>query len=98
VFALFAAIHENDEATSAVKGILTVPPLQIVAEVALVTLGNGFTVTVAVIAAPGQAFAVGVIVYVAVPIAAAVVLNVCAIVDPEEALAPLTPDWVTVHA
>ena len=62
VFALFAAIHENDEATSAVNGILTVPPLQMLAVLALVISGTGFTVTVAVTGEPGQLFAVGVIV------------------------------------
>ena len=59
---------------------------------------GGFTVTVAVIDAPGQLAAVGVMVYVAVPGTVPVVLKVCAIVEPLALLAPDTPDWVTVHA
>jgi hypothetical protein len=62
VLALFEAIHVNEEATSAVKGMLTVAPLHMVAELALVILGAGFIVTVAVIEEPGQLLAVGVIV------------------------------------
>ena len=52
VFALSDAIQLKPEATSAVNGILTVPPLQIVAEDALVIAGVGFTVTVTVCALP----------------------------------------------
>lgn len=54
VFALSAAIHVNAEATFAVNGILTVPPLQIVAVLALVIAGVGFTVTNTVCGVPGQ--------------------------------------------
>jgi hypothetical protein len=54
VFALSDAIHVKDEATFAVRGMLTVPPLQMVAEFALVIAGVGFTVTVTVCAAPAQ--------------------------------------------
>lgn len=62
VFALFAAIHENVEATSAVSGMFNATPLHTVAEEALVITGAGLTVTVAVIGVPGQALADGVIV------------------------------------
>jgi hypothetical protein len=48
VLALSPAIHVNVDATFDVSGILTVPPLQIVAELALVIAGVGFTVTVTV--------------------------------------------------
>jgi hypothetical protein len=52
VLVLFAATHTNDEGTFAVKGILTVAPLQIVAVLALVTAGTGLTVTVTVCTGP----------------------------------------------
>ena len=45
VFTLFDAIQVKVDAKELVSGILTVPPLQIVAVVALVTAGRGFTVT-----------------------------------------------------
>jgi hypothetical protein len=54
-------------------------------------VGVGLTVTVATIAAPTHELAKGVIVYVAVPGLPAVVVNVCAIFEPEAAVAPLTP-------
>ena len=62
VFGLLAAIQVKPEATFAVSGIFTAPPLQIVAVAALVITGAGFTVTVAVIADPAQAEAEGVMV------------------------------------
>lgn len=54
------------EATLLVKGILTVPPLQTVAELALVMAGVGLTVTVTVCALPAQSppLEVGVTVYI----------------------------------
>jgi hypothetical protein len=52
VFGLSVAIQVKVEPTLAVNGIFTVPPLQIVAEPALVIAGTGFTVTVAVCEAP----------------------------------------------
>jgi hypothetical protein len=58
VFALSPAIHVKLEATLEVKGILTVPPLQIVAEFALVIVGVGLTVTVTVCGVPAQVPAV----------------------------------------
>ncbi len=54
VLGLFAAIHVKLEATLLVKGILTVAPLHIVAVLALVIAGVGFTVTVTVCATPAQ--------------------------------------------
>lgn len=60
VFALSPAIHVKPEAMFAVSGILTVPPLQMVAELALVIAGAGFTVTVTVCGVPGQLPALGV--------------------------------------
>lgn len=68
VFALFAAIHENVDAMFAVNGILTVPPLQMLAEAALVITGVGLTVMVTVCGVPGQlpVVVVGVTVYVTV--------------------------------
>jgi hypothetical protein len=58
----------------------------------------GLTVTTTSIGVPEQAFAVGVIVYVAVPVDAPVVVRVWAIELPLPAEAPDTPDWDTVHA
>jgi hypothetical protein len=75
-----------------------VAPEQIVCAVALaVTDGAGFTVTVAVIAEPEHVFAVGVIVYTAVPALVAVAVSVCAITVPELAEAPDTLVCVTVQ-
>lgn len=45
VFGLFVAIHENVDAVLPVNGMLTVPPLQMVAVAALVMVGRGFTIT-----------------------------------------------------
>ena|ERR1035437_7779038 len=91
VFTLSVAIHVKLDATLLVKGILTVAPLQIVAVLALVIAGFGFTVTVAIIAAPVQPFT-GVIVYVAVPGLAPIVVNVCVMFAPAPLDAPVTPD------
>ena len=90
VFGLFVAIHVYVEATLLVNGIITVPPLQIVAVFALVIAGIGLTVTVAVIAVPLQPLAEGVIVYTAVPATVLVAFKVCEMVAPEPAEAPLT--------
>lgn len=54
VFALSPAIQENVDATFDVKEIFTAEPLQIVAELALVITGAGFTVTVTTCGVPGQ--------------------------------------------
>ena len=66
--------------------------LQIVCDAGVAaTSGNGFTVITTTTGVPLHRPAVGVIVYVAVPCAAPEVVNVCAIVVPEELLAPVTP-------
>ena len=54
VLALSVAIHVNVEATLLVNGMLTVPPLHIVAELALVIAGVGFTVTVTAVLGPAH--------------------------------------------
>ena len=54
VFTLSAASHVNVEAMLLVNGTLTVAPLQIVAVLALVIAGVGFTVTVTVCGVPAQ--------------------------------------------
>ena len=54
VFGLSIAIQVKEAATLLVRGILTVPALQIVAVVLLVIAGAGFTVTVTVCAVPTQ--------------------------------------------
>lgn len=59
--------------------------------------GAGFTVTVAVIAAPGQPPTLGVIVYTAVPALVLVAVRVCAIRVPVLAEAPVTLVCVTVQ-
>ena len=51
---LSVAIHENEEATLEVSGILTAFPEQMVAVEALVIAGVGFTLTVTVCAVPGH--------------------------------------------
>ena len=74
-------------------------PEQIVSVVGVaVTVGIGLIVITTSIGNPGQPANVGVTVYVVVPTAAPDALNVCAIVDPVPAVAPLEPDSVTVHA
>jgi hypothetical protein len=55
-----------------------------------VALGNGLTDTVAVILPPTHPFAVGVMVYAAVPTAFVVFVKTSAIVDPELLEPPLT--------
>lgn len=62
-----------------------------------VTEGAGLTVTVAVIGEPAHELAVGVMVYTAVPAEVVVAVSVCAIVDPEEADAPVTFVCVAVQ-
>lgn len=61
-------------------------------------MGVGLTVIVTVVVEPGHPLAVGVTVYVAVPALVPAFVNVCAIVAPELALAPVTPLCTTVHA
>lgn len=90
-------------AAVAVSTMLVLVALQIVAVFAVVTDGVGFTVTVMVYGAPGQAGVavdVGVTMYCTVP---AVVLlglfSVWAIVEPDPAAAPVMPPVIvpTVH-
>jgi hypothetical protein len=57
VLVLSAATHEYDDATLLVREMLTVPPLQLVADDALVIAGIGLTVTVTVCGVPGQLLA-----------------------------------------
>ena len=68
VFRLSVATHEYVEFTLLVKGILTVPPLQIVALLGFVIIGVGSTVTVIVCGVPKHpcGLDVGVTVYVTV--------------------------------
>ena len=81
-----------------VRAILVDCPLSIVCEEGVaVTEGIGFTVTVTIIGVPLQV-AVGVIVYTAVPGTFAVAVNVCAMVAPEPAEAPVTLVSTTVQA
>lgn len=54
VLGLLAATQVNVEPTLEVNGMLTVPPLQIVALFTLVIEGVGLTVTVTVCAVPAQ--------------------------------------------
>jgi hypothetical protein len=62
-----------------------------------ITEGIGLTVIVAVAELPVQLPTDGVMVYIAVPALEPVVVNVCVMLLPEFAEAPLTPDWFTVH-
>lgn len=54
VFTLSLASHEYVEVKELVKGILTVPPLQIVALLKLVIVGVGIILTVTVCGVPVQ--------------------------------------------
>ena len=62
-----------------------------------VTIGIGFTVISTITEDPEQLFAVGIIVYVAVPVTDPVVDSVWAIVVPVPADAPETPNSTTVQ-
>ena len=62
-----------------------------------VASGNGLTVTITTTGVPAQLPAVGVIVYVAVPCTATVVLNAWAMLAPLPAAAPVTPACTTVQ-
>jgi len=64
----------------------------------LLITGVGFTVTTTSVDVPEQLFAVGVIVYVAVPADVPVFVSVCAMLLPEPSEAPATPLCATVHA
>jgi hypothetical protein len=79
----------------ALNEILGLPPLQIAAGGVLLTAGIGLTVTVIVYGAPGHvvlAVDVGVTIYCTVPAVALLGLfNVCAIVAPLPAVAPVMP-------
>ena len=78
--------------TPPVSAMDVADPEQIVCAVGVaVTVGVGFTVMVTVTGVPEQPFADGVIVYTAVPAAVPVAVSVCAIVDPEAAVAPDSP-------
>jgi hypothetical protein len=61
-----------------------------------VTLG-GFTEIFTLMGVPAVPLAVGVMVYVAVPAAPLVAVKVCAMLAPEPAAPPETPDNSTVH-
>jgi hypothetical protein len=98
-FAWFTVHEKVAPATLLLSVTVEVAPEQSVCEVGeAVTVGIGFTVTVATIAAPEQVPTDGVMVYVTVPGEAPVAERVCVIVDPLPAEAPLAPDWETTHA
>lgn len=61
-------------------------------------VGIGFTVMVTLTGIPGQPASVGVMLYVAVPAAAAEVVRDWLMDDPLPAVAPVTPDCVTVQS
>ena len=65
-----------------VKDTAVVAPEQIAAVVAVVTAAFGLTVTVIVVAAPAQVFAVGVTIYCTVPADVPELVNACAIDEP----------------
>lgn len=85
VLALLFPIQVYDEATLLVSGIFTVPPLQIVAVLALVIAGTGFIVTVTCCTGPGQepVDEVGVTVYTTVSTAVPVLVMVLLMVEPD---------------
>jgi hypothetical protein len=88
-------VHVNVLAALAVNAILVAVLLQIAAVLAVVTAGVGLTVTVMVYGAPGHvvlAVDVGVTIYCTVPAVALLgLVNVCAIVAPDPAVAPVIP-------
>jgi hypothetical protein len=88
-------VQVNVLAALAVNAILVAVLLQIAAVLAVVTAGVGLTVTVMVYGAPGHvvlAVDVGVTIYCTVPAVALLgLVNVCAIVAPDPAVAPVIP-------
>lgn len=86
-------VQVNVLGAEAVSAILVAVPLQIAAVLAVVTTGVGLTVTVIVYGAPeqlGMDVDVGVTIYCTVPAALLLgLVNVCAIVDPVPAVAPV---------
>jgi hypothetical protein len=86
-------VQVNELAALAVNAMLVVLPLQIVAVLAVVTTGFGFTVTVIVYEGPGHAglaVDVGITIYWTVPaVALEGLVSVCAIVEPLPPLAPV---------
>lgn len=76
------------------KAMLVFVALQIVVGPVYVTLGVGLTVTIMSTGDPGHELAVGVTLYVTVPAVVPGLTRICAIVDPLEALAPVTPPVV----
>ena len=77
--------------------IFVVDPEQIGGDCEAVATGIGFTVTITVIGFPVHPLADGVTVYVTLPGALPVAVSVCAIELPDDAVAPVAPDWLTVH-
>lgn len=88
-------VHANVLGVLAVNAMLVAVALHIVAVFAVVTTGVGFTVTVMVYGVPGQAGVavdVGVTMYCTLPAPVLLGLfNVCAMVEPAPALAPVMP-------
>ncbi len=73
-----------------VKEMVVDDPKQMVVFPEIVAVGNGFTVTVAVIGNPVQPLPEGVMVYTTVPGVVEVTVNACAIVAPLPEVAPVT--------
>ncbi len=92
VLALFVALQVYVEERSLVKGIFNVDPLHIVAVPELVIVGAGLTVTTVVMGVPKQLFAEGVMVYIADPATAPVVVKLSIIAELVPVVAPETPD------
>ena len=89
-------VHMKVLGVLAVSAILVVFPLQIAAVFAVVTTGEGFTVTVMVCVTrpgqPGVVVDVGVIIYCTVPAALLLgLVRVCAMIGPAPAEAPVMP-------
>jgi hypothetical protein len=87
-------VHVKALGALAVKVILGLVPLHVLAVAALVTAGTGFTVTVIVKAAPTQepVVAVGVTMYLTVPaVELPGLVSIWLMVVPEPALAPVMP-------
>jgi uncharacterized membrane protein YczE len=78
-------------ATLLAKAIFVVAPLHIVSGLAVVTFGVGLTVTIKLVALPGQELAVGVTIYITVPAVVPAFVSACAIVAPLDADAPVMP-------
>jgi len=80
--------------TVLVSAMFVVSLLQIVVVLVVETFGVGLTVTVILTGVPGHELAVGVTIYMTEPAVLPGFVSICAIVDPDAAVAPVIPPFI----